>query len=49
MYKIGTVSLGCDKNRIDTEEMLGRLAAAGYGFTADAADADVIVVNTCAR
>lgn len=48
MYKIGTVSLGCDKNRIDTEEMLGRLAAAGYGFTADAADADVIVVNTCA-
>lgn len=46
--KIGTVSLGCDKNRIDTEEMLGRLASAGYAMTSDPSDADVIVVNTCA-
>ena len=30
---IGVVSLGCDKNRIDTEEMLGRLAGEGFGFT----------------
>ena len=45
---IGVVSLGCDKNRIDTEEMLGRLAAYGARFTQDAAEADVIVVNTCA-
>ena len=45
---IGVVSLGCDKNRIDTEEMLGRLAGEGFGFTQDAAQADVIIVNTCA-
>ena len=45
---VGVVSLGCDKNRIDTEEMLGRLAQEGFRFTRDAADADVIIVNTCA-
>lgn len=45
---VGVVSLGCDKNRIDTEEMLGRLSARGFGFTSDASQADVIVVNTCA-
>ena len=45
---VGVVSLGCDKNRIDTEEMLGRLAQRGFRFTADAAQADVIIVNTCA-
>lgn len=45
---VGVVSLGCDKNRIDTEEMLGRLAQEGFRFTRDAAQADVIIVNTCA-
>ena len=41
------VSLGCDKNRVDSEEMLGHLAASGFSFTDDETEADVIVVNTC--
>ena len=41
------VSLGCDKNLVDSECMLGILREKGYGFTDDAADADVIVVNSC--
>ncbi|MCD7884070.1 MAG: 30S ribosomal protein S12 methylthiotransferase RimO [Lachnospiraceae bacterium] len=41
------ISLGCDKNLVDSEEMLGLLLAHGYSFTDDAAEADVIVVNTC--
>ena len=39
--------LGCEKNRVDTEHMLGLLAQAGYGVSADEADAEVVVVNTC--
>ena len=39
--------LGCEKNRVDTEHMLGLLAEAGYGVSADEADANVVVVNTC--
>ena len=39
--------LGCEKNRVDTEHMLGLLAQAGYGTSADEADADLVVVNTC--
>ncbi|MCP9889233.1 30S ribosomal protein S12 methylthiotransferase RimO [Cyanobium sp. ATX 6A2] len=39
--------LGCEKNRVDTEHMLGLLAQAGYGVSADESDADVVVVNTC--
>jgi len=39
--------LGCEKNRVDTEHMLGLLAEAGYGVSADEADADLVVVNTC--
>ncbi|MBS6395745.1 MAG: 30S ribosomal protein S12 methylthiotransferase RimO [Clostridiales bacterium] len=41
------VSLGCDKNLVDSEVMLGLLAKKGYGFTDDEAKADIIVVNTC--
>jgi ribosomal protein S12 methylthiotransferase len=41
------VSLGCSKNRVDTEVMLGVASASGYLTTDDAAQADVIVVNTC--
>jgi ribosomal protein S12 methylthiotransferase len=41
------VSLGCPKNRVDTEVMLGHTADAGYQVVADPAAADVIVVNTC--
>jgi ribosomal protein S12 methylthiotransferase len=39
--------LGCEKNRVDTEHMLGLLAEAGYGVSADERDAAVVVVNTC--
>jgi ribosomal protein S12 methylthiotransferase len=41
------VSLGCPKNRVDTEVMLGVSGASGYRLTDDAAGAEVIVVNTC--
>jgi ribosomal protein S12 methylthiotransferase len=41
------VSLGCPKNLVDSERMLGKLAQAGYALTADADGADVVVVNTC--
>ncbi|MCM1195355.1 MAG: MiaB/RimO family radical SAM methylthiotransferase, partial [Firmicutes bacterium] len=46
--KVGIVSLGCDKNRVDTEVMLSNLVKGGYEITSDASDADVIIVNTCA-
>ena len=46
--KIGFVSLGCAKNLTDTETMLGILSRDGFEITADAGEADVIVVNTCA-
>jgi ribosomal protein S12 methylthiotransferase len=46
--KIGFVSLGCPKNLVDSEVMLGLTRRAGHTLTADAADADVLVVNTCA-
>ena len=39
--------LGCEKNRVDTEHMVGLLAEAGYGVSADEDDAAVVVVNTC--
>jgi ribosomal protein S12 methylthiotransferase len=45
--KIGFVSLGCPKNLVDSEVMMGLLARAGAEITPRAADADVIVVNTC--
>ena len=46
--KIGFLSLGCPKNLVDGEVMLGIAREAGHELTADAADADVLVVNTCA-
>ena len=45
--KVGMVSLGCPKNQVDAELMLGKLADAGYDLTEDAAMADVAIVNTC--
>ena len=45
--KIFCVSLGCDKNLVDTEMMLGLLNKDGYTFTDDEREADVVVVNTC--
>ncbi len=41
------ISLGCDKNRVDSERMLGLLIRDGYNLVQDEADADIIVVNTC--
>ena len=41
------MSLGCPKNLVDSEVMMGQLAAAGYEITNDAAEADTVVVNTC--
>ena len=45
--KILFVSLGCDKNLVDSETMLGILGGRGYTFTDEETEADVIVVNTC--
>ncbi|HYJ87408.1 MAG TPA: 30S ribosomal protein S12 methylthiotransferase RimO [Pyrinomonadaceae bacterium] len=47
MKKVGFVSLGCPKNLVDSEVMMGQLKANGYELTADASDADTVVVNTC--
>src|ERR1700734_2506240 len=47
MPKVGFVSLGCPKNLVDSEVMMGILNQAGYELTPRAADADVLVVNTC--
>jgi ribosomal protein S12 methylthiotransferase len=45
--KVGFVTLGCDKNTVDTERYLGELSAYGGEHTQDLAEADVIIVNTC--
>lgn len=45
--KILFISLGCDKNLVDTEVMLGFLASRGYQMTDDETQADIIVINTC--
>lgn len=45
--RIGFVNLGCSKNQVDAEVMLGSLAAKGFALTADPAEAEVVIVNTC--
>ena len=45
--KILFISLGCDKNLVDTEVMLGMLASRGYEMTNDEQEADIFVINTC--
>lgn len=45
--ELAVISLGCDKNRVDTENALAYFADAGWGITADLAVADAILVNTC--
>ena len=46
--KVGMISLGCSKNLVDSENMLGLLKLHGYEITKDVAEADAIIVNTCA-
>src|SRR5438045_6748029 len=46
--KVGMISLGCAKNLVDAEIMLGSVLQSGMEITANADDADVLVVNTCA-
>lgn len=45
---VGMVSLGCDKNRVDSEKMLFSLKNSGYTLTGNGKDADIMIVNTCA-
>src|SRR6202048_1673778 len=47
MTKVGFISLGCPKNLVDSEVMMGILAREGYELTPRADEADVLVVNTC--
>ncbi|HKG61335.1 MAG TPA: 30S ribosomal protein S12 methylthiotransferase RimO [Pyrinomonadaceae bacterium] len=47
MKKVGFISLGCPKNLVDSEVMMGQLKQNGYQITRDAADADTVVINTC--
>ena len=46
-YKVGAISLGCNKNRVDTESALGLLKTHGYLFTSFPQEADILLVNTC--
>lgn len=45
--RVALISLGCPKNLVDSEEMLGALVSEGFSLTSDTAEADVIVINTC--
>jgi ribosomal protein S12 methylthiotransferase len=47
MKKVGFISLGCPKNLVDSEVMMGRLKEAGYEITNNAGEAETVVVNTC--
>ena len=47
MKKVGFVSLGCPKNLVDSEVMMGQLKEAGYEITNNAEEAETVVVNTC--
>lgn len=46
--KFGIISLGCDKNRVDTEKLLSIIRGRGYKITDDISAANIIIVNTCA-
>ncbi len=47
-YTVSLASLGCSKNQIDAEIMLAKLALAGFEYTAEEDEADIVIVNTCA-
>ncbi len=46
-YSVGVISLGCNKNRVDTETALGLLQEDGFVFTPRPEEADILMVNTC--
>ncbi len=46
--KVSAISLGCDKNKVDLEKLLGRLKDYGFEIVGDIYDADIVIVNTCA-
>ena len=46
--KLGVISLGCDKNRVDSEKCIAILQDAGYVLTNDAKEAQIVIINTCA-
>ncbi len=46
--RFGVISLGCDKNRVDTEKLLGMIKERGYTLTDDLSKAQIVIVNTCA-
>lgn len=46
--KFGLISLGCDKNRVDAERLLGEIKSRGYAVTDEMEDANILIVNTCA-
>lgn len=48
MQKIGMISLGCSKNRVDSEHMLHKLSENGFEITETVDDADAVIINTCA-
>ena len=48
MAKIGIISLGCDKNRVDSENVIYTLTETGHEWTQEISEADVLIVNTCA-
>ncbi|MBR1507181.1 MAG: 30S ribosomal protein S12 methylthiotransferase RimO [Eubacterium sp.] len=47
MYKVLMISLGCDKNRVDSEEMIALLSQRGYIITNEENEADIAIINTC--
>jgi len=47
IIKVGFIALGCPKNIVDSERMLAEIARAGFLITADADNADVVIINTC--
>ena len=48
MSKVGVISLGCDKNRVDTEKMLARIASSSNSIVGTVEEADIVIINTCA-
>ena len=45
--KIAVISLGCDKNYVDSEHIMALLSKDGYEFVSDVVEADICVINTC--